>query len=709
MNAQYPSSQSYFNTQLKNISFGYDVQNGTYIDWCAAKEIYINPNHNYTNTHLYSLYNTSMPSYLWHTNWSKINYLLNHKVQNVDWRQIQYAIWYLLDYGDAGLNGDGWSMVHNASLYGESYAPTYFDIIGVIADAGQHVQKQVLEVRLIDPDGDADGDGVKNIDEDVDADGNPNNDDTDSDGINNYLDTDDDGDEILTQIEVTDGTQFGQDVDNDGIPNYLDTNSDGDCKRDICEGRGDIDDDGVPNYLDANDNDGPSGDLDHDELQNSLEDTLGTNKTNPDSDGDSLGDYTETDGGSPIDTDNDGIIDANDPDDDDDEIPTLIEVTDGNQFGQDVDNDGTPNYHDTDSDDDGLLDQEEGTGDYDGDGIPNYLDPDDRQAPSKVEHLSAIDAKDGKINLSWDPATDNVGVNHYEIYRDGNLIVNITGTSHQDTGLTNGHSYTYTVRAVDAAGNQGDFSDPAIGTPSKTPTLPSHHTTSQTNEQNNAAPVANASAGEPYIGIVNQTITFNASYSYDPDYDVISYYWSFGDGTTSTGKIATHVYTAPREYNVILTVTDSHGKSGSDLTLASVIEASKPLSQPDVNGPSEGYINIEYNFSIIVNDSNSDIKFIIDWDDGNIIESGNNTARSLFIINHAWTKPGEYNITVTAYDGQTDATTKKTIEIHPPLDSGAKIPESSNFLLILLALLALMLLLLFFLLAKRRKNEEEEK
>jgi chitodextrinase len=704
MNAQYPSSQSYFNTQLKNISFGYDVQNGTYIDWCAAKEIYINPNHNYTNTHLYSLYNTSMPSYLWHTNWSKINYLLNHKVQNVDWRQIQYAIWYLLDYGDAGLNGDGWSMVHNASLYGESYAPTYFDIIGVIADAGQHVQKQVLEVRLIDPDGDADGDGVKNIDEDVDADGNPNNDDTDSDGINNYLDTDDDGDEILTQIEVTDGTQFGQDVDNDGIPNYLDTNSDGDCKRDICEGRGDIDDDGVPNYLDANDNDGPSGDLDHDELQNSLEDTLGTNKTNPDSDGDSLGDYTETDGGSPIDTDNDGIIDANDPDDDDDEIPTLIEVTDGNQFGQDVDNDGTPNYHDTDSDDDGLLDQEEGTGDYDGDGIPNYLDPDDRQAPSKVENLSAMDAKDGKINLSWDPATDNVGVNHYEIYRDGNLIVNITGTSHQDTGLTNGHSYTYTVRAVDAAGNQGDFSDPAIGTPSKTPTLPSHHTTSQTNEQNNTAPVANASAGEPYIGIVNQTITFNASYSYDPDYDVISYYWSFGDGTTSTGKIATHVYTAPREYNVILTVTDSHGKSGSDLTLASVIEASKPLSQPDVNGPSEGYINIEYNFSIIVNDSNSDIKFIIDWDDGNIIESGNNTARSLFIINHAWTKPGEYNITVTAYDGQTDATTKKTIEIHPPLDSGAKIPESSNFLLILLALLALMLLLLFFLLAKRRKN-----
>jgi len=705
MNAQYPSSQSYFNTQLKNISFGYDVQNGTYIDWCGAKEVYINPNHDYANTHLYSLYNTSMPSYLWHTNWSKISYLLNHKVQNVDWKQIQYAIWYLLDYGNGGLNSDGWSMVHNASLYGESYTPTYFDIIGVIADAGQHVQKQILEVRPIDPNGDADGDGIKNIDEDVDADGNPTNDDTDSDGVNNYFDTDDDGDEILTQIEVTDGTQFGQDVDQDGIPNYLDTNSDGDCKRDICEGRGDIDGDGVPNYLDANDNDGPFGDLDHDGLQNSLEDSLGTNKTNPDSDGDSLGDYPETDGGNPIDTDNDGIIDANDPDDDDDDIPTLVEVTDGNQFGQDVDNDETPNYHDTDSDDDGLLDQEEGTGDHDSDGIPNYLDPDDRQAPSKVENLTACDAKDGKISLSWDPATDNVGVDHYEIYRDGNLLINVTGTSHQDTGLTNGHSYLYMVRAIDTAGNQGEFSDPAVGTPSETHTAPSHYTTAQTNEQNNAAPLANASAGEPYTGIVNQTIIFNASYSSDPDQDAISYQWDCGDGTTLTGEIVTHTYTAPGEYNVTLLVTDSRGKTGSDTTIASILEASSPLSEPEMIGPSEGFINIAYNFSVIVNESVSTISYIINWGDNHIMESGNHIKGSWVHINHAWTIPGTYNITVTASDDHTTATTIRTIDIYPPMDSG-KIPESNNFLLILLALLAFLLLLFFVLLGKRKKDNE---
>ncbi len=710
MQVQYPGSQSYFDTQLKNISSGFDVLNRSYIDWCVAKNIYINPNQDYANTRLYSIYNMSMPSSLWHDNWSKVNYILNHKVQNIPYWQIQYAIWYLLDFGDAGLTSVGWSMVENASLYGDSYSPTYFDIIGVIADAGLNIQKQLLEVRLVDPNGDADGDGVRNIDEDVDADGNPHNDDTDADGISNYLDNDDDGDGILTIIEVTDGTSFGQDVDNDGTPNYLDINSDGDCKKDACEGRDDVDGDGIPNYLDANDKDGPYGDLDHDGLQNYVEDNLGTNKTNSDSDEDSVDDYTETNGGSPIDTDNDTVIDANDPDDDDDGILTIIEVTDGTQFGQDVDNDSIPNYLDTDSDGDGLLDHEEGTGDHDGDGVPNYLDPDDLQAPSKVENLSAVDAKDGKIDVYWDPATDNVGVDHYEVFRDGTLIQNVTGTIYQDTELINGHSYTYTIRAVDAAGNQGNFSDSAIGTPTKTPSAihinPSENT--QTSDSNDA-PIANASAGEPYSGKVNESITFNASYSSDPNQDVLSYYWDFGDGTNSTGKIISHVYTAVGVYNVTLTVSDSHGKTDSDRTIASVIKEYTPLSQPVLIGPSEGFINIAYTFSMIVNDSESLIQFIIDWGDGNISESGHVAAGSFYVINHTWTQLGGYNITITATDGQDNAITKRTMKIIPSINSGAKIPESNNFLLILLALLALMFLVYFLLLGKRKKDDEEEK
>ena len=80
------------------------------------------------------------------------------------------------------------------------------------------------------------------------------------------------------------------------------------------------------------------------------------------------------------------------------------------------------------------------------------------------------------------------------------------------------------------------------------------------------------------------------------------------------------------------------------------------------------------------------------------------------MINHTWRQLGEYNITVTASDGQGNEITKRTMNIIPSVDSGGKIPESNNFLLILLALLALMVLLLLFLLGKQRKdNDDEEK
>lgn len=76
------------------------------------------------------------------------------------------------------------------------------------------------------------------------------------------------------------------------------------------------------------------------------------------------------------DTDSDGRPDYQDPDDDDDSIPTRDEVQDGAAHGNDVDGDMILNWHDTDSDADGRSDGDEGRGDSDGDGVPDYLDPD---------------------------------------------------------------------------------------------------------------------------------------------------------------------------------------------------------------------------------------------------------------------------------------------------------------------------------------------
>jgi len=56
---------------------------------------------------------------------------------------------------------------------------------------------------------------------------------------------------------------------------------------------------------------------------------------------------------------------------------------------------------------------------------------------------------------------------------------------------------------------------------------------------------------------VNETITFNASGSSDPDGTIVNYFWSFGDGTIGDGITATHSYTLDGTYTVTLKLIDN--------------------------------------------------------------------------------------------------------------------------------------------------------
>jgi hypothetical protein len=71
--------------------------------------------------------------------------------------------------------------------------------------------------------------------------------------------------------------------------------------------------------------DDPAGDIDGDGLTNGIEAELGTDPRSGDTDGDQHPDGDEAPGGSPIDTDGDGIVDALDPDDDGDGLATIDE------------------------------------------------------------------------------------------------------------------------------------------------------------------------------------------------------------------------------------------------------------------------------------------------------------------------------------------------------------------------------------------------
>ncbi|MBN6052115.1 fibronectin type III domain-containing protein [Nonomuraea sp. RK-328] len=77
----------------------------------------------------------------------------------------------------------------------------------------------------------------------------------------------------------------------------------------------------------------------------------------------------------------------------------------------------------------------------------------DTQAPSVPGNVRSTGVTSSSVSLAWNASTDNVGVTGYDVYRGSTRVTTVTGTSYTDSGLTANTSYTYTVRARDAAGN----------------------------------------------------------------------------------------------------------------------------------------------------------------------------------------------------------------------------------------------------------------
>jgi PKD repeat protein len=59
------------------------------------------------------------------------------------------------------------------------------------------------------------------------------------------------------------------------------------------------------------------------------------------------------------------------------------------------------------------------------------------------------------------------------------------------------------------------------------------------------------------------TVTFDASFSYDPDGVITDWLWEFGDGTDGAGEIITHTYSTSGAYDVELTVVDDYDDEAS--------------------------------------------------------------------------------------------------------------------------------------------------
>lgn len=77
----------------------------------------------------------------------------------------------------------------------------------------------------------------------------------------------------------------------------------------------------------------------------------------------------------------------------------------------------------------------------------------DTQAPTAPTNLSAASVTKTSFTLNWSAASDNVGVTGYDVYQGSSKLGSVTGTSANITSLTAGTTYSFSVRAKDAAGN----------------------------------------------------------------------------------------------------------------------------------------------------------------------------------------------------------------------------------------------------------------
>ncbi|RZS92199.1 fibronectin type III domain-containing protein [Aquimarina brevivitae] len=148
-------------------------------------------------------------------------------------------------------------------------------------------------------------------------------------------------------------------------------------------------------------------------------------------------------------------------------------------------------------------------------------DTPDTEAPTPPTNLSASNTTDVSTSLSWDAASDNIGVTGYDVYQDGTVIATVTNTSLDVNGLTPDTSYDYFVIATDAAGNESAASNtitittdaPDTQAPSAPTNLSASNTTANTTDLTWDAATDNIGVSEYRIlqdGIVVNTTASTA-------------------------------------------------------------------------------------------------------------------------------------------------------------------------------------------------------
>ncbi len=230
------------------------------------------------------------------------------------------------------------------------------------------------------------------------------------------------------------------------------------------------------------------------------------------------------------------------------------------------------------------------------------------------------------------------------------------GDGSAGTGITSTHIYSTSGTFIIIVTATDSSSLPQIATSSRSITVVAALT----------VPSAVASPNPNDAGVPS-----NFSTSTNGGVGGVSCNWTFGDGASTTGCSATHVYSNPGTFTVVVTAQDSLGVTASK-TVSEVVNA-----QPTVSftiSPTSAISSQSVTFTATTVGGTNPFNF--SWN------FGDNSSGSGNVVSHTYSVQGTYTVTLTVRDANAQtATSTQTLSVAPsPLTASFAMTPSSGLI-----------------------------
>ena len=228
--------------------------------------------------------------------------------------------------------------------------------------------------------------------------------------------------------------------------------------------------------------------------------------------------------------------------------------------------------------------------------------PEDSAAPTVPSGIRISDKTKDSVTIVWNESKDDIKVNGYYIYRDNQYLSTVTGTSFQDTSLSEG-DYTYFVKAFDDNDNISSASS-TVTFDNKAPEKPMINEISSSEKSVYLSWTSNDN-----IGISYYTVTVNWLENGEEKNRSIKVNSSNNESSYTDNSV-----TYLGEYAYYVTATDKAGNTSEASSLCS-ITVNADTAAPDVVKilPTQKYFSKYIPLSVTASDNFSVTELTIEY------------------------------------------------------------------------------------------------